>query len=292
MENLPDVALQKINLHGKTLTWVGMKDIQAHIYLKNGIQAPAVVSAFVNLINPQVRGIHMSRLFQAVQDHFAGRDFNFEILEKIGKQMIDSHAGLSDQSKLNVQFQWPLQQKSLVSDLSAARNYPVEFSVVKASSESSFRFKVEVLYSSTCPASAALSQQLIQSRFKQEFGNQDLVGSEKIIKWLGEASSLAGTPHAQRSIAELEFEVTDINAFKAEEIIQKIEMTLKTPVQSFVKREDEQEFARLNAENLMFCEDAARRLKSEFEIHPVVQIVSGCVRHIESLHPHEAVAYF
>ena len=34
---------------------------------------------------------------------------------------------------------------------------------------------------------------------------------------------------------------------------------LKTPVQAAVKREDEQEFARLNGQNLMFCEDVLSR---------------------------------
>jgi GTP cyclohydrolase I len=46
------------------------------------------------------------------------------------------------------------------------------------------------------------------------------------------------------------------------ELIDLVENTLKTPVQAAVKREDEREFARLNGANLMFCEDAGRRLKS------------------------------
>ena len=47
--------------------------------------------------------------------------------------------------------------------------------------------------------------------------------------------------------------------------IDRIESSLKTPVQAAVKREDEQEFARLNGQNLMFCEDAARRLQHELD---------------------------
>ena len=45
-------------------------------------------------------------------------------------------------------------------------------------------------------------------------------------------------------------------------LIDALEAALATPVQTAVKREDEQAFARLNAENLMFCEDAARRVAS------------------------------
>ena len=44
------------------------------------------------------------------------------------------------------------------------------------------------------------------------------------------------------------------------------EGALKTPVQSAVKREDEQAFARLNGRNLMFCEDAARRIAAVLHI--------------------------
>ena len=69
-----------------------------------------------------------------------------------------------------------------------------------------------------------------------------------------------------------------------------MEAALGTPVQSAVKREDEQEFARRNAQNLMFCEDAARRLKAKFMNNEKVTDFFFEVRHFESLHPHDVVA--
>ncbi len=48
-------------------------------------------------------------------------------------------------------------------------------------------------------------------------------------------------------------------------LITQMEDAIGTPVQTAVKREDEQAFAKLNAENLLFCEDAARRLKHALE---------------------------
>ena len=57
-----------------------------------------------------------------------------------------------------------------------------------------------------------------------------------------------------------------------------------------MKREDEQAFARLNAENLMFCEDAARRVASVLANDPRVERFDATVSHFESLHPHDAVA--
>ena len=55
-----------------------------------------------------------------------------------------------------------------------------------------------------------------------------------------------------------------------------------------VKRADEQAFAQLNGQNLMYVEDAARRIQQSLSLRFPVSSVS--VRHLESLHPHDAVA--
>ncbi len=61
-------------------------------------------------------------------------------------------------------------------------------------------------------------------------------------------------------------------------------------MQTAVKREDEQAFARLNAENLMFCEDAARRVAAALSGDAHVERFEADVAHFESLHAHDAVA--
>ena len=73
-------------------------------------------------------------------------------------------------------------------------------------------------------------------------------------------------------------------------LIDAIEAALATPVQTAVKREDEQAFAMLNAANLMFCEDAARRVAAAVSADPRVARFDAVVSHGESLHPHDAVA--
>ena len=62
------------------------------------------------------------------------------------------------------------------------------------------------------------------------------------------------------------------------------------PVQTAVKREDEQAFARLNAANLMFCEDAARRVAAALADDARIERFEADVAHFESLHAHDAVA--
>ena len=72
--------------------------------------------------------------------------------------------------------------------------------------------------------------------------------------------------------------------------ISLVENTLKTVVQAAVKREDEQEFARLNGQNLLFCEDAARRIKHALQQDQDLDGFWLRVHHHESLHPHDATA--
>lgn len=71
--------------------------------------------------------------------------------------------------------------------------------------------------------------------------------------------------------------------------INALEETIQTPVQTAVKRVNEQAFARLNAENLMFCEDAARKIKAGLKQMSFVNEYWFKVEHQESLHAYNAV---
>jgi len=134
-----------------------------------------------------------------------------------------------------------------------------------------------------------LSRQLIQEAFQQQFSDQTL-DFQQIIDWLGTPEGICATPHSQRSYAQIKLKVTADHALNLSNVINQIEDAVKTPVQSTVKRQDEQEFARLNATNLMFCEDAARRLQSKLESCSDYIDYWVRVNHLESLHPHNAVA--
>jgi GTP cyclohydrolase I len=75
-------------------------------------------------------------------------------------------------------------------------------------------------------------------------------------------------------------------ALKAQDAL----LPLAWRLEAAVKREDEQAFARLNGQNLMFCEDAARRLKAALLADEQVVDFWLRVNHYESLHGHDAVA--
>jgi GTP cyclohydrolase FolE2 len=87
---------------------------------------------------------------------------------------------------------------------------------------------------------------------------------------------------APRTSADDGFPITDL--------VDLVEEALQTPVQTAVKREDEQEFALRNGQNLMFCEDAGRRLKSALSQDARLMDFWVRVEHHESLHAHNAVS--
>ena len=61
-------------------------------------------------------------------------------------------------------------------------------------------------------------------------------------------------------------------------------------MQTAVKREDEQEFALRNGQNLMFCEDAGRKLQSALGDDDLYKDFWVRIEHHESLHAHNAVS--
>jgi GTP cyclohydrolase I len=150
--------------------------------------------------------------------------------------------------------------------------------------------KIEVPYSSTCPCSAALARQLIQQQFVDDFANKALQHAD-ILAWLGSTQGIIATPHSQRSTALLHVHLDEfIDELPLSAIINDAEAALGTAVQTAVKRADEQAFALANGQNLMFCEDAARRLNLALRRTPGVNQFHLRVIHAESLHAHDAVA--
>ncbi|MFN7454135.1 MAG: GTP cyclohydrolase FolE2 [Pseudobdellovibrionaceae bacterium] len=293
--HLPDVSQERVPAkHAQILDWVGMSGIELPLLWTVGsysLALPAKVEAGVSLIQPEAKGIHMSRLYREVQAQMGNSPLSWDQLQLVMSEFQKSHAELSDQYFLSAEFAIPLQRESLKSSLKGWRTYPVKVSAQKTSSgEIKASLEVVVTYSSTCPMSAALSRQLIQENFKKSFAQKDF-DLKDVYDWLGTTEGVIATPHAQRSFAKLKIWSSQLDPVFW---IDLIERALPTPVQTVVKREDEQEFALRNGQNLMFCEDAARRLQAALRELPndLLQGFEGEVRHAESLHPHDAVARF
>lgn len=285
---LPDVA-REIS-HSSPLDWVGMTGIEAPVWLEGSegrFRQAARVTAQVSLDLAPSRGIHMSRLYLLVQEGLERESLSLAKLRELSQEFLKTHAGLSSAARISVALEWPLRRAALKSENSAWRTYPVTLSVENRNGRMLSSIETVITYSSTCPASAALSRRLIQENFRETFAGRAL-DFETLHGWLGTTEGLVATPHAQRSEARVKVTVT--KDLQPAELIDLVEGTLQTAVQGAVKREDEQEFALRNGQNLMFCEDAARRVKAAFEAEPGIEAYEGEFIHLESLHPHNAVA--
>lgn len=294
-ESMPDVTnLQKANV-SLALDWVGMGAVEVllnHVEdSQKNSQLPAIAHIFVNLKNPSAKGIHMSRVYLLVTQALESGTLSLTEIKALLQNMVESQSGVSDKARVSLDFSLPVKRKALMSDLSGLRHYPIRMEwELSADGEVSQILDFKVLYSSTCPCSAALARQLIKKQWSADFSGKETVAVEEVAQWLSEEKSIAATPHAQRSVAHLRLKLQDGEDLKILPFIDLIEGALKTPVQTAVKREDEQEFARLNGQNLMFCEDAARRIYSALLDASGVQDFWLQVEHLESLHAHNAVS--
>jgi len=271
-----------------------MSSVEASIKLESGV-VPCDVDVYVDLADPQAKGIHMSRLYLAASEDLKSGVFCKKMLFDLLVKLIEGQQGKSNQAKIRVKFNLSMMRKALVSQTFGERHYPIEVVAKATKVGDEYKFEMEVgfkaLYSSTCPCSAALSRQLIQENWLKFSADKKNISAEEVSSWINEESSIIATPHAQRSEAHLKLKPEDLNESLIKNWIEVLERkVLKTPVQTAVKREDEQEFARLNGTNLMFCEDAARRVAFWLDEEKEVKGYWARMEHRESLHSHNAVS--
>lgn len=292
---LPDVAQEAAPESSARLDRVGMSGIECLLNIETSdgrrVSTPARADAFVSLDDVDAKGIHMSRLFLAMQRRLDADLFSLASISDLLNDFLASHAGLSRSAEFRVRYEHFERRGALLSENSGWRSYPVAVRGVADGRGLQFQIEIQVAYSSTCPCSAALSRQLLREHFEQSFAGHNWVSVGHVGAWLATEEAMAAAPHSQRSYADvLIVPTSDASGLPTVDLIDRIESALQTAVQSAVKREDEQDFARLCGTNLMFCEDAARRMKAALDAAPQVADYRVQANHHESLHPHDAVA--
>ena len=284
---LPDIAAQA-SRQALPLEWVGMCGIALPILI-DGQRLNARADAGVSLDDGEARGIHMSRLYLALE-MLERENLTPALLRRVLQRFMDSHQGLSSNAYLKIHADLLLKRPALISPLAGWKSYPVSIDARLENDMFHVELKIDVAYSSTCPCSAALSRQLIQAQFVDDFANKSLNHAD-VLTWLGSTNGIVATPHSQRSTAQLRLRLLDfVEDLPLIAAINDAEAALGTAVQTAVKRADEQAFALANGQNLMFCEDAARRLNLALKRSPGIDGFHIRVVHAESLHAHDAVA--
>ena len=285
---LPDMAAQMLDQQ-QPLDWVGMHGIALPLRLHGQLIAGSA-AAGVSLDDGAARGIHMSRLYLALE-HLHEAELSPALLRQVLEQFLASHAGLSRCAYLDLDGQSLYQRPALISPLAGWKAYPFSLRSRLDEQGCHVELQVEIGYSSTCPCSAALARELIQAQFRSDFAAKS-IDHAAIEQWLGSTHGILATPHSQRSTATLQVRLSpDCTDLPLLTLIDASEQVLGTALQTAVKRADEQAFALANGQNLMFCEDAARRLHRMLSEQSQVAGFQLRVLHAESLHAHDAVAH-
>lgn len=289
LKTLPDIAKTQQLVESFPLQWVGMEEIAVPLTLEIGEGKHQTITAkagvYVSLDQQTAKGIHMSRL-HALLNQLDQKTCNKETLDTLLDDMVNSQEGISQSAKINLTFDLLLPKSSLLSNKTGFQSYHLEIEGKRVSNHYDYRLTLTVPYSSTCPCSAALSRQLFVDAIDNQFPVTN-IDKQALLDWTN--NTTVATPHNQRSYAYLNLSLGNHHWPSLPSIITQIEAAIGTPVQTMVKRTDEQEFARLNANNLMFCEDAARNIKTMLEQSSWVKDYWFKVEHQESLHAHNAV---
>ncbi|WP_434772944.1 GTP cyclohydrolase FolE2 [Pseudomonas entomophila] len=283
---LPDVA-HHTSSHAIALAWVGMQGIALPIQVM-GQRVAARVDAGVSLDALDAKGIHMSRLY-LVLGTLEDNELDQAALEQLLRRFLATHHELSTVASVRLRFDCLLKRTALVSETSGWKAYSITVEARLEDDMFHVELFIDVPYSSTCPCSAALARQLIQQKFAEDFPSEQ-IDRLQVIDWLGSSTGIVATPHSQRSLARIGVRFEGLDHLPIVDLIDSVEHALGTAVQTAVKRVDEQAFALANGQNLMFCEDAARRLHEVLIAAVGVAGFEVRVEHAESLHAHDAVA--
>jgi GTP cyclohydrolase I len=292
--HLPDITSQHNSLNALPLQWVGMEAISIPLHILKSDDKPihthAKADIFVSLNKANAKGIHMSRLYLLLNEHLSNQSLSGQSLTTLLESILSSQQGLSLNAKVNLAFEITLNKPALLSAQSGFQAYPVSISKTITEGKINTELSLTIPYSSTCPCSAALSRQALSDAVANRFSEQ-LLDKNALLEWLTSQQGSVATPHSQRSYAYINMSLKTECLPDLPALIYQMEQAIGTPVQTAVKREDEQAFAKLNAENLLFCEDAARRLKQALELNNDINDYNFKVEHQESLHAHNAVVY-
>lgn len=288
--------VQSIAQSNNPLKWVGMEKIALPIKFPvsegQTVGVNATVDVFVSL-DTDAKGIHMSRLYLKLQQELAEQTLTFNglcgLLEALlASQNTGKSEPASNNVKVQLKFDLPLLKPALLSGNSGFQAYPVQITQQLVGGHHKSDLSITIPYSSTCPSSAALARALLCEDIARQFEG-DYLNKAALLEWIESSENPLATPHNQRSYAYINLALAPQCWLDIPELIFELENIIGTPVQTAVKREDEQAFARLNGNHLMFCEDAARKLDGYLNGLTTISGYSFKVEHQESLHAHNAV---
>lgn len=264
MTELPDIQDTKPVIC-RPIREVGVEGVQVPFTLESkygGFKSMiADVSMRTNL-SADVKGISMSRLIRTLRKYL-----DLPLKQALIKEILEDLANNvgSVESYMRFDFKLPINRKSVLSDNEFPIFHQCRFEGQLRGKNFTFYQGAIVQYASYCPCSAELSKHLIEN-------------------------GANGFPHAQRSFANVLIEGDKDKKIWLEDIIESVERAIKTIPYPIIKRVDEQQIAKIAAENPIFVEDAIRQISDELDKRDdVFDWIVKCI-HEESIHTSEAIA--
>ena len=265
-KDLPDIQCSEPNVPIPIMQ-VGVENVEVpfKLELRSGgfCQLHAKVSIRTDL-DKDTKGISMSRLLLTLKPYLdlpLKQTLIAQILEAVRKNVG------SFGSYMKFEFSMPIMRNSIVSDHRFPIYYKCKFEGQWWGEWHPFKFfhGVTIQYASYCPCSAELCGHLSENDSQ-------------------------GFPHNQRSFADILIEGKEGQYIWLEDIIDAVESKILTLPYPIIKRVDEQEIARVAAENPMFVEDAIRLISQSLnDMDDVKDWIVKC-SHEESIHTSEAIA--
>lgn len=276
-ECLPDIQCSTPNIP-IPIKQVGVENVEVPFKLESKYGGFHQLNANVSMrtsLDANTKGISMSRLLLTLKPYL-DLPLKHKLIEQI---LVDLKNNVeTERSFMKFEFRMPVNRKSILSENEFPIYYRCRFEgqlyPTKTDVEpvdvyrivDRFRFfqGITIQYASYCPCSAELCGHLSENESK-------------------------GFPHNQRSFAYILVECDPNHYLWLEDIIEAVESRIVTLPYPIIKRVDEQEIARVAAQNPMFVEDAIREISYALSNLPVVDWIVKC-SHEESIHTSEAIA--
>ena len=272
-DQLPDIQHELKPIHEIPIFQVGVSGVKLPIILECFNQNPqryrelvATVSMGTDL-NSEMKGISMSKLHRTLIK-YTDKPLKHQVLYRILGEFRTEVETNSNDSYIKFAFEFPMYKTSPKSGITAPQYYQCSFwATLNGDDLGNIRFfeQVTVQYASYCPCSAALCDHLKED-------------------------NKSGFPHAQRCFAEVMIEVIHPNVIWLEEIIDLVENAVKNIPFGILRRMDEQELAKIAAENPMFVEDAIRAISVSLNNKSGIYDWLVECKHQESIHSSDAIS--
>ncbi len=235
---------------------VGVKNIQYPIVVldkQNRVQhTVGKVNMYVNLPH-QFKGTHMSRFIEILNEYRG--TINIKAISTILNKMKEKLN--AESAYLEVQFPYFVEKKAPVSRARSLMEYTCEFLASLTNGHHSLIVRVTAPVTTLCPCSKEISKK---------------------------------GAHNQRSMVTVN--VAFRRFFWIEDLIRIVENSASAAVFSLLKRSDEKFITEKAYENPMFVEDVVRNIACRLNKHPNITWFSVESENLESIHNHNAYAYF